>query len=163
MRGLSLFVGGLLVGLAVQATVAQGSRQPSRLNHVAIAVPDVAAAYAWYRDKMGFNEVMHQQNAEGKMTSIYVQISRDTFIEIQEANAQRPAGLNHFGLEVPNIKQAVANYRGKGITSTDPADKPSAYSGGYLANLTDLNGQRIELSEQPAEGKLRKAAEAWKE
>lgn len=163
MRGISLFVGGLLVGLAVQGTLAQGTRQQARLNHVAIAVPDVAAALAWYNEKMGFTEVMRQTNPEGKLTSVYVQISRDTFLEIAEANAQRPAGLNHFGLEVPDIKAAVANYRAKGITSTEPGAKPSAYSGGYLANLTEVGGLRIELSEQPAEGKLRKAAQAWKE
>ena len=162
MRATGYVVLGLLLGLAVQVPLAQGARPVARLNHVAIAVPSVADALQWYTDKMGFTEVMRQTDPSGKLTSVYVQISRDTFLEIAEANAQRPAGLNHFGLEVPDIKAAVAAFRGRGATSTDPSAKPSAYSGGYLANVTDLGGLRIELSEQPAEGKLRRAAENWK-
>ena len=166
MRGFTLLAGGMLIGVVIgttaPASLAQGAQPDVRLNHVAIAVPNVADALTWYTDKMGFREVMRQTSPEGKLTSVYVQISRDTFLEIAEANAQRPAGLNHYGLEVPDIKAAVAAFRQRGATSTDAADKPSAYSGGYLANVTDLNGLRIELSYQPADGKLRKATEAWK-
>jgi hypothetical protein len=93
---------------------------------------------------------------------VYLQVSRDTFLEIAQANEQRPVGLNHFGLEVADIKAAVATFRQRGATSTDPSAKPSAYSGGYLANVTDPHGLRIELSEQPADGKLRRATENWK-
>jgi catechol 2,3-dioxygenase-like lactoylglutathione lyase family enzyme len=162
MRGFALFVVGLSVGLAVQAPFAQSAQPPARLNHVAIAVPNVADALMWYSQTMGFREVIRQTDPMGKLTSVYVQISRDTFLEIAEANAQRPAGLNHFGLEVPDIKAAVAGFRQRGATSTDPSAKPSAYSGGYLANITDPHGLRLELSEQPADGKLRKATDGWK-
>jgi len=43
---------------------------------------------------------------------------------------------------------------------SDPG-APSAFTGGILANITDPNTGRIELSEQPPEGKLRKATESW--
>jgi hypothetical protein len=43
---------------------------------------------------------------------------------------------------------------------SDPG-APSAFTGGILANVTDPNAGRIELSEQPPEGKLRKATESW--
>jgi catechol 2,3-dioxygenase-like lactoylglutathione lyase family enzyme len=162
MRAFAIFVVGLSVGLAVQTPFAQSVQPPARLNHVAIAVPSVADALQWYSKTMGFREVIRQTDPMGKLTSVYVQISRDTFLEIAEANAQRPAGLNHFGLEVPDIKAAVAAFRQLGAISTDPAAKPSAYSGGYLANITDPHGLRLELSEQPADGKLRKATESWK-
>lgn len=162
MRGLVLFVVGLSLGLSAQAPVAQSAQPAARLNHVAIAVSNVAEALSWYTEKMGFREVIRQTDPMGKLTSVYLQINRDTFLEIAEANAQRPAGLNHFGLEVPDIKAAVAAFRQRGATSTDPAAKPSAYSGGYLANVTDPHGIRVELSEQPPDGKLRKASEIWK-
>jgi catechol 2,3-dioxygenase-like lactoylglutathione lyase family enzyme len=163
MRGLVIFVAGLVAGISVQqALVAQGAPPPARLNHVAIAVPSVAEALTWYTEKLGFREVIRQTDPMGKLTSVYVQISRDTFLEIAEANAQRSAGLNHFGLEVPDIKTAVAAFRQRGATATDPSAKPSAYSGGYLANITDPHGLRVELTEQPADGKLRKATEGWR-
>jgi catechol 2,3-dioxygenase-like lactoylglutathione lyase family enzyme len=162
MRGLAWFVAGAAFALAIQVPLAQSPQPAARLNHVAIAVPNVAEALTWYTDKMGFREVIRQTNAEGQLTSVYLQISRDTFLEVAQANDQRPVGLNHWGLEVPDIKTAVAAFRQRGATSTDPSAKPSAYSGGYLANITDPHNLRIELSEQPPEGKLRRATENWK-
>jgi len=132
-----------------------------RLNHVAISVPDVAQALTWYGEKLGFREVVRNTNQQGQLMAAYIQVSRDTFIELQQANAQRPAGLNHFGLEVANIKNAVATFRQRGLMVSDPG-APSAFTGGILANITDPNAGRIELSEQPPEGKLRKATEGWK-
>ena len=163
MRGFFLFVAGILVGTVIQTTVAQSpSAQPAvRLNHVAISVPDVAQAMTWYGEKLGFREVVRNTNPQGQLMAAYIQVSRDTFIELQQANAQRPAGLNHFGLEVANIKNAVATFRQRGLMVSDPG-APSAFTGGILANITDPNAGRIELSEQPPEGKLRKATESWK-
>ena len=163
MRGFFLFVAGILVGTIIQTTVAQSpAAQPAvRLNHVAISVPDVAQALTWYGEKLGFREVVRNTNQQGQLMAAYIQVSRDTFIELQQANAQRPAGLNHFGLEVANIKNAVATFRQRGLMVSDPG-APSAFTGGILANITDPNAGRIELSEQPPEGKLRKATEGWK-
>jgi catechol 2,3-dioxygenase-like lactoylglutathione lyase family enzyme len=163
MRALLLFVSGLLVGSAVQTTLAQNpAPQPVvRLNHVALSVPDLPAALTWYADKMGFHEVIRNTNPQGQLVSAYIQVSRDTFIEMQQANAQRPAGINHYGLEVADMKSTVATFRQRGATVSDPTP-PSAFTGGILANVTDPNGVRIELSEQPPDGKLRKAAESWK-
>jgi len=163
MRGFFLFVAGILVGTVIQTTVAQSpAAQPAvRLNHVAISVPDVAKALTWYAEKLGFREVVRNTNQQGQLMAAYIQVSRDTFIELQQANAQRPAGLNHFGLEVANIKNAVATFRQRGLMVSDPG-APSAFTGGILANITDPNAGRIELSEQPPEGKLRKATEGWK-
>jgi catechol 2,3-dioxygenase-like lactoylglutathione lyase family enzyme len=165
MRGLVLFVAGILVGTFVQSGAAQGTPgQPAvRLNHVAISVPNLSEALVWYRDKMGFREVIRNTSAQGELMSAYIQVSRDTFVELQQSNPQRPVGLNHWGLEVADMKAAVATFRQRGATVSDPADKPSAFSGGFLANVTDPNsGGRIELSYQPADGKLRKATDDWK-
>lgn len=166
MRGLVLFVAGILVGTAIQIGVVQGqSAQPAvRLNHVAITVANINESLVWYRDKMGFQEVIRNVGPQGELRSAYIQVSRDTFLEIQQANAQQQPGLNHFGLETNDIKTAAAAFRQRGATVSDPSSTPSAFSGGFLANVTDPNsGGRIELSEQPeATGKLRKASENWK-
>ena len=166
MRGLILFVAGILVGTAVQMGVVQGqAAQPAvRLNHVAITVANINEALAWYRDKMGFQEVIRNVSPQGELRSAYIQVSRDTFLEIQQANAQQQPGLNHFGLETNDIKATAATFRQRGATVSEPSSTPSAFSGGFLANVTDPNsGGRIELSEQPeATGKLRKASENWK-
>ena len=118
---------------------------------MAISVPNINEALVWYRDTMGFHEVIRNANPQGEVQSAYIQVSRDTFVELQQSNPQRPVGLNHWGLEVADMKAAVATFRQRGATVSDPADKPSAFSGGFLANVTDPHsGGRIELSYQPA-------------
>jgi len=163
MRSVLLVLAGILVGTVIETAIGQVQvSQPAvRLNHVAISVPDVGNALKYYGEKLGFREVVRNTSPQGQLMSAYIQVSRDTFIELQQANAQRPAGLNHFGLEVSDIKGAVAAFRQRGLMVSEPG-APSAFTGGILANITDPNAGRIELSEQPPDGKLRKATEAWK-
>ena len=159
MRIVLVFVAGILVGTGIQSAVAQGARPNLRLNHVAVSVKDLGAAVQFYREKLGFNEVVRNPNG----MSAYIQVSRDTFLELQAANAERPAGqLTHFGMETDNIRTTVAQLRQRGLTVSDPG-APSAFTGGILANITDPVYGRIELAEQPAGGKLRAASEAWKD
>ena len=161
MRSVVLFLAGLLVGLAVQTTVAQ---KPAivGLNHVGMAVPNLTEAAAFYTQKLGYREAFRNTNAQGQPTAIYMQISRNTFLELQEANAQRPVGLNHYGLHVENMNAAVAAFRARGATASDPAG-PSAFSKAILSNITDPYGARIELSELGPESLQRKAMESWKD
>jgi catechol 2,3-dioxygenase-like lactoylglutathione lyase family enzyme len=163
MRGLVLFVAGILVGVAVQGggAPARAQNQVVGLNHVGIAVPNIPEAVAYYTEKMGFREAFRNSNDQGQPTAVYMQISRDTFLELQQANTQRPAGVNHFGLHVENAKAAVAMFRQRGATATDPGG-PSAFSKAILANVTDLNGLRVELAELTPDSLQRKAMESWK-
>jgi catechol 2,3-dioxygenase-like lactoylglutathione lyase family enzyme len=160
MRGIVLFLTGIVVGLAVQTGVAQ-KRTDVYINHVGVAVPSVPDALAFYTQKMGFREAFRQTSPDGKLVSAYVQVSKNTFIELQEANAQRPAGVNHFGMAVDSIEDAVKMFRAGGATASDPG-APSAFSHARLANVTDLNGVRIELAELTPDSLQRKASDSWK-
>jgi catechol 2,3-dioxygenase-like lactoylglutathione lyase family enzyme len=124
-------------------------------------VPSIPDAAAFYTQKMGFKEAFRNSDAQGNPTAIYLQISKSTFLELQQSNAQRPAGVNHFGLEAPNIKAAVALFKQRGAMATDPG-APSAFSHAILANVTDLNGLRIELAELGPDSLQRKAMDSWK-
>ena len=164
MRSCVLFLAGLLCGLAVQATMAQSDGAGATgviLNHVGLSVPSVPDAAAFYTQKLGFKEAFRNSDAQGNPTAIYLQISKTTFLELQQSNAQRPAGISHFGLEAPNIKNTVATFKQRGAMATDPG-APSAFSHAILANVTDLNGLRIELAEMGPESLQRKAMDSWK-
>jgi catechol 2,3-dioxygenase-like lactoylglutathione lyase family enzyme len=165
MRGVMIFVAGLVCGLAVQVGLAQTGDSVATtgvvLNHVGLAVPSIPEAAAFYKDKLGFKEAFRNSDAQGNPTAIYLQVSKSTFIELQQANAQRPAGINHFGLESPNIKSTVATFKQRGAMATEPG-APSAFSHAILANVTDLNGLRIELAEMGPESLQRKAMDSWK-
>ena len=161
MRGFVLFIAGVMCGLAVQTTMAQNEASGVVLNHVGLSVPSIPDAAAFYTQKMGFKEAFRNSDAQGNPTAIYLQISKSTFLELQQSNAQRPAGVNHFGLEAPNIKAAVALFKQRGAMATEPG-APSAFSHAILANVTDLNGLRIELAELGPDSLQRKAMDSWK-
>jgi catechol 2,3-dioxygenase-like lactoylglutathione lyase family enzyme len=159
MRGLVLFVAGIVVGLTAQAGLAQGPTDQA-LNHVGLAVPNMSEALAFYTQKMGFREAFRGTNPQGQPTLIYLQISRNTFLELQPVTPERPAGVSHIGLQVENMRSAVARFRGNGVTVTEP--NVSGNSKAILANVTDLNGFRIELSELTPDSLQRKAIDSWK-
>ena len=160
MRGLALFVAGILVGLAVQTAVARDEVVVG-LNHVGLSVPSIPEAAAFYTQKMGFREAFRNTNDQGQPTAIYLQMSKNTFLELQQSNEQRPAGINHYGLHVENARAAVVMFRQRGATASD-ATGPSGFSKAILANVTDLNGLRIELSELGPDSLQRKAMASWK-
>jgi len=161
MRGVMLFVAGLLCGLYVQTTLAQNDGPGVMVNHVGLAVPSIPDAAAFYTQKMGFKEAFRNNDPQGNPTAMYIQVSKNTFIELQQANAQRPAGLNHFGMEAANIKSTVSFFKQHGVMATEPGP-PSGFSHAVLANATDLNGVRIELAELGPDSLQRKAIDSWK-
>lgn len=162
MRGLFLFIAGLGVGLAVESALAQNQTQNRGivgLNHVALSVPNLDEAVRYYTKTMGFPEAFRSTDDKGQVSLVYVQISKNTFVELQPANAQRPAGINHFGLHVENMKAATAMFKQRGA---DVGDIRTSATKAILANITDPNGVRIELSELPPESAHRQAMERWK-
>ncbi len=74
MRGLFLFVAGILVGLAVQSLVVAQSqnRGIAGLNHVALSVPNIDEAVAYYTKTMGFPEAFRNNDEKGQPTLVYV-------------------------------------------------------------------------------------------
>src|SRR4051812_16358405 len=125
MRALGLFAAGLIVGSAVPALLAQRADAPAdrrgvvMMNHVAVNVPDLAAASEYYAAKMGYREAFRVNDAAGQPRIIYLHISRDTFLELNQASAQRPAGFAHYGLQVESASAAVAAFRERGVTVTN--------------------------------------------
>src|SRR5436309_14924592 len=104
MRSLTLFVAGIVVGLIIQDALAQTTNANIvGLNHVALSVPNVPDAINYYTKTMGFPVAFSDANDKGETTFAYVQISKNTFIELQEATAQRHVGINHFGLHIENM------------------------------------------------------------
>jgi catechol 2,3-dioxygenase-like lactoylglutathione lyase family enzyme len=158
MRGCMLFVAGIVMGAAIQTAVAQNAGLVG-LNHVAISVPNLDAAVGYYTKTMGFREAFRSLDDKGQPTLVYVQISKNTFIELQPANAQRPPGLNHLGIHVENIAAATAMFKQRGADVSEPRLSPTK---AILANITDPNGIRIELAELPADSEHRKAMDRWK-
>jgi hypothetical protein len=160
MRGVTLFAAGLLAGLIFQVGMAQNSNDGVvMMNHVGISVPNIDEAVAYYTRKMGYREAFRVSDDKGQPRLVYLQISKNTFLELNPVTAQRPAGFSHYGLVVENTAQAVARFRRSGLTVSDPITSDTK---AILANITDPYMGRIELTELPPESLHYKAIQNWK-
>lgn len=162
MKGIAIFAAGVLVGaLAIGAATAQKAGSPNKgivaMNHVGINVPDLDKAVEYYTKVLGFPEAFRNVNAQGQVQLVYVQISQNTFVELQPANG-RPLGVSHFGLHVENMKDAVAMFKARGA---NVADINVSSTKAILSNITAPDGIRIELAELPPESMHRQAMNRW--
>jgi catechol 2,3-dioxygenase-like lactoylglutathione lyase family enzyme len=154
-----------LFGLLLGSVLVPGQAQELRLagenyvNHVALAVENFDEAFAFYTQKMGFREAFTVRDENGRPTMAYVQVNRNTFIELQQANANRRPGLNHFGLHVENLRATVATLKQRGVTVEEPRSRPDDSS---VANATDPGGIRIEMFEFGPQSPQGKAIASWK-
>lgn len=161
MRGLALFAAGMLVGLAVSAGAQNTSPNHGvvGLNHVGVSVPDLDKAVEYYTKTLGFPEAFRVKNASGQVQLVYVQISKNTFLELQPANAQRPPGISHFGVVVDNTADAAAMFKQRGATV---GQTNVSATKAILNNVTDPNGIRMELLQLPPDSLHAQASERWK-
>lgn len=160
MRTLAGFVTGLFVGAAAMTVAAQANRIDGNVgvNHVGIAVEQMDEAIAYYTEKFGFREAVVLRDDDGQPTLAFLQVSRNTFIELGRASATSPAGLTHFGLEVDDIEAATAELRRRGVEVVDPR------AGRTLSFITSTTepGVRMELHQIGPESMLGKAIASWK-
>lgn len=159
MRTTLIFTAGLLVGAAIQTAVGQGqNRGIVRMNHVGINVPDIEAAATYYTETIGFKEAFRARDEAGNTRLVYLQVSRDSFVELNQAGEDRPVGLGHFGLHVDDVESAVEMFSGAGA---EVAGVVHSSTGAVLSNVYDLNGVRMELAELPPESDHYKAMDSW--
>jgi predicted enzyme related to lactoylglutathione lyase len=122
-------------------------------------VPNIPEAVTYYTQKMGYREAFRVNDEKGQPRIVYMQISKNTFLELNPVNAQRPAGFSHYGLQVENAADAIAKFRSRGVTVTDPIASDTK---AILANITDPYMGRIELTEITPESLHYKAIQNWK-
>jgi len=116
MRGVILFAAGLFAGLAIHVAMAQNANVGVvMMNHVGISVPNIFEAVTYYTQKMGYREAFRVNDEKGQPRIVYLQISKNTFLELNPVTAQRPAGFSHYGLQVENAAQSVARFRKSGL------------------------------------------------
>jgi catechol 2,3-dioxygenase-like lactoylglutathione lyase family enzyme len=156
-----IFLTGIVVGVFVmQAGAAQQEKLAGlRLNHFGISVKNVNESMKFYTKTMGFREAFSVKDKRGNQVLIYLQISRDTFLELAPADADHPVGFTHAGLWADDLKGAVTALRRQGVKVDDPIVGATKAS---LTNVIDPNGVRLELLEFTPESLQRKAIQAWR-
>ncbi|WDQ97698.1 methylmalonyl-CoA epimerase [Devosia sp. J2-20] len=133
-----------------------------RLNHIAIAVPDLAAASAKYRDLLGAKVGQPQALPGHGVTVVFVDTG-NTKVELLEPLgeaspiaaflAKNPAGgMHHICFEVPDIAAAAATLtQGGARVLGDGTPKTGAHGNPVLfLHPKDFDGTLIELEQVPA-------------
>jgi|SRR5579871_152616 len=158
--GFTLFAAGVTLGvLMMQPGAAQTPAPGLRLNHVGIDAKDFDESMRFYTQTMGFREAFTIRDQNGKPTLAYLQITKDTFLELAPATADRPVGLSHVGIWPLDLNATVASLRQRGVTVADPRTGSTKTS---ITNVTDPNGVRLELLDFLPDSLPRKAMDSWK-
>lgn len=159
MKGSVLFLSGIVVGsLLVQIGVAQDSSRRG-VNHIGISTNNYDEALAFYKDTLGAKEAFTVRNPDGTVRLTYLQLSRDTFVELLPAGANQPTGVTHFGIETDDVDASVVNLRERGITVADPT---AGVSKARVARIVDRDGVQVEIMEIGPDSLQRQAIAAWK-
>src|SRR5579871_1256801 len=161
ITGITLFLAGLTTGIL---TMQPGDAQPSqsiglRLNHVGVYARDYDESLRFYTKTMGFREAFTIKDKDGKPTLTYLQITRDTFLEVAPSTPERPAGLSHIGIWPQDLNAAVSALRQRGVKVDDPRTGSTKTS---ITNVVDPNGVRLELLDFLPGSLPRQAIDSWK-
>jgi len=161
MRGITLFAAGTLFGMFATQPSAAPQEKPAglRLNHFGLYVKNLDESMNFYMKTMGFHEAFSVKDKDGKPTLVYLQIDRDTFVELAPAAADRPVGVSHIGIWADDLNKTVTILRERGVKMDNPI---SGATKSILTNMFEPNGVRLELLEYPPESLQRKAIDSWK-
>ena len=132
--------------------------QLGRLDHVGIAVPDLAAARALYEQVLGL-EVTHEEVIEDQGVHELLLRAGEAFVQlvapltpdspVGRFLAKRGEGIHHVGYAVPDVAGALADLRDQGFEVIEPA--PRIGSGGTtiaFLHPKSMQGVLVELVEE---------------
>ncbi|MEL6482594.1 MAG: methylmalonyl-CoA epimerase [Pseudomonadota bacterium] len=130
-----------------------------RLNHVAIAVPDLAAATALYRDTLGATVSAPQAEPDHGVTVVFVELP-NTKVELLEPLGEGSpiagflekspsGGIHHVCYEVPDIRAARDRLKAGGARVLGDGEPKIGAHGKPVLFLhpKDFNGTLVELEE----------------
>jgi len=107
-----------------------------KIDHIAIAVKDLAAEVVRYRDVLGLEFLGSEVVAEQKVTVAFFRIN-DVFIELLEPTGpdspisafleKKGGGLHHLALEVDDIKASIRRLQEKNVQMLNTEPKTGAH------------------------------------
>jgi methylmalonyl-CoA/ethylmalonyl-CoA epimerase len=132
--------------------------QLGRLDHVGIAVADLAAARALYEGVLGL-EVTHEEVIEDQGVRELLLRAGEAYVQlvapltpdspVGRFLAKRGEGMHHVGYAVPDVAAALADLRDQGFEVIEPA--PRIGSGGTtiaFLHPKSMQGVLVELVEE---------------
>ncbi len=127
------------------------------LDHVGIAVANVADALAFYRDALGL-EVETPEEVPSQRVRAHFIPTGESAVELLEPTAEdspiakfiakRGPGLHHITLRVDDLVAALAELKARGVRLIDEAPRPGAH-GSLVAFIhpASAHGVLVELKQ----------------
>jgi len=127
------------------------------LDHVGIAVKDLGAALAFYRDALGLEIEAPEEVASQRVRAHFLPVG-EAKLELLEATApdspiakyteKRGAGLHHITLRVDDISAALAQLKARGARIIDEQPRPGAeHSLVAFIHPSSAHGVLVELKQ----------------
>ena len=128
-----------------------------RIDHIGIAVTNIAEALAFYRDALGL-EVEAPEDVPSQRVRAHFIPAGESAIELLEATsddspiakytAKRGPGLHHLTLRVDDIEAALAQLKARGVRLIDEHVRPGAH-GSRVAFIhpSSAHGVLVELKQ----------------
>jgi lactoylglutathione lyase len=119
------------------------------LAHAALKVKDLDRSLAFYRDTLGFKEMMRINNEDGSLLLVYLRMTDTQFIEIfpggegDVAPGWNANAINHFCLEVDDIQATAVALRERNIAFLH--EPRMGLDGNWQCWIGDPDGNRIEF------------------
>ena len=118
------------------------------IGHVALKVADINRSLAFYRDRLGFQEMMHLDRDDGSLWLVYLRITDTQFLELFPGGEGEEApgpdrAINHFCLETADLDATANALRAAGITLT--VEPKMGLDGNRQCWIADPDGNRIEF------------------
>jgi methylmalonyl-CoA/ethylmalonyl-CoA epimerase len=127
------------------------------LEHVGIAVADLAAALAFYRDALGLEVSPPEDVASQRVRAHFIEAGQAS-LELLEATAddspiaryvaKRGPGIHHITLRVDDVAAVLVRLKARGVRLIDETPRPGAH-GALVAFIhpASAHGVLVELTQ----------------
>jgi methylmalonyl-CoA/ethylmalonyl-CoA epimerase len=133
--------------------------QPPKIDHIAIAVPDIDAALAFYRDALGLAvETVEDVQREGVRVAFlplgdsHIELVQPTAPDtgIAKWMAKHKQGMHHVCIEVADIEGALARLAAHQVEliNPQPVSKPDGTRYAFV-HPKSTSGVLVELYQRP--------------
>ncbi len=138
------------------------------LSVVGIGAKDYAESLNFYTKVMGFRPAF-SFSPNGKTMNTYLQLSRDTFLELQEVSATTAPGFTHIHMHTADTDATVARLRKAGVAPCTAMLKTGCVTDSRInqptneksATIVDPSGLRIEPTQFTPGSLSKKAVDSW--
>lgn len=123
----------------------------SQIAHWALKVADLDRSLAFYRDTLGFAEMMRINQEDGQLMLVYLRVTDTQFVELfprgrgNAAPDEDTTSMHHVCLQVQSIAETAAHLRKLGVELY--RTPKLGLDGNNQCWIKDPDGNRIEFME----------------